>query len=119
MNPATYNFNSQKRGDTAQAFQIAKVEYSAGVGVPIASARLQIRTAGGIVMHEWSTALGTITLSGSPVVDTVTLSALTKAVTELFVVGTHTYDLEITTTGGEVWTILDGTYVVAADKTRT
>lgn len=116
MTPATYALLPIKRGDTYAAYQIARIT-RASVGVPLASARLQIRTVNDQKIHEWSTALGTITLSGAAT-DTVTLAALDKVTTGKFPPGDYLYDLEVTTVAGETWTVMDGTVQIVADKTR-
>jgi hypothetical protein len=89
-----------------------------GTPVPLDAARLQIRTRdAGALVREWSTGSGSITLSGAGP-HTVTLGALSAGVTGQLRAGVHDYDLEVVTTAGEVWTVLEGTVTITGSITR-
>jgi hypothetical protein len=105
------------RGDTVPACVIARLTDTAtGDPIGIESARMQMRQ-GATVVHEWSTGDGTLTIGGTGDSELVR-TRTTAEDTALWPVGSHPYDLEITTTAGDVWTVLTGAIQVLADVTR-
>lgn len=115
MRPAIYNLPNIKRGDTWPARAIATITDSAGAPIAITSARMQIRHKNtGAVIHSWSSQLGSITIAGN----VVTLARIEIAQSASFTVGNqHNYDLEVTTSTGEVWTVLSGKVNITGDVT--
>jgi len=119
MKPATYNFPARVRGDTFPAWVFTLTDGAESPSpLAVTAARLQVRTTGGKVVQEWDNAAdpATITITGAGS-NVVTLSSVAPAVTELWAVGVHTYDLEVTM-DGKVRTILAGTFQIDADITR-
>jgi len=117
MTPANKDLQPMKRGDTYPGFKIAELTYQAsGLGVDVASARMQIKETDGTLVYEYSTTGATISLSGTPT-NRLDLSELSGATTASFATGKHKYDLEVTLATGEVWTVLNGNVCIDADIT--
>lgn len=116
MNPAKYNLPDIRRGDTWASRNIATITDSTGAPVSISSARMQIRDKHtGDLIHSWSSSLGSITIA----INVITLSRIEIAESSLFPVGNqHDYDLEVTTSTGDVWTILEGKVNIIGDISR-
>jgi hypothetical protein len=119
--PNTYDFPAHKRGDTFSSKIIAVLtDTDSGDPIGITSARLQVRAlATGRIIHEWSTAAGTMTISGAGS-NTLTMGKVEPAVTALWQPGEHSYDLEITLddAGATTFTAPEGIFTVSADVTR-
>lgn len=118
MDPGKYDLTGLRRGDSVPPADLATLTYAQG-GAPIAlaSARLQIRDRREALVHEWSTALGTLEIAGEG--RNIVRRALTPgAITQAWAPGGHVYDLEVVTASGETWTVLEGSAPIAADCTR-
>ena len=119
--PNTYDFPAHKRGDTFSSKVIAVLtDTDSGDPIGITSARLQVRAlATGRIIHEWSTAAATMTISGAGS-NTLTMGKVEPAVTALWQTGRHSYDLEITLDDADATTFTapEGTFTVSADVTR-
>lgn len=111
-----YNFHVFRRGDTFPARDIAKTEQPAGTPKAIASARMEVRTKKGSLVHAWDTTDNTITITGAGN-NIVTLSKVDKAITETWLPGDHDYDLEVVWVAGDNLTILKGIFPVGKDIT--
>lgn len=118
MIPGKYNLPPIRRGDTYPARAIATItDQATGDPIELTDARLQIRHKDtGVIIHEWSVTLTTITLNGATVNNVVNLDALANTTTQGFSTGNgHKYDLEVTTASGKVWTVLEGTVNIVED----
>ena len=117
----TYNFPAIKRGDTF-AEKVIAVLTDTDTDAPIAidSARLQVRQRhSGRVVHEWSTADDTMTISGAGS-NTLTMAKVDPADTAKWQPGAHEYDLEITLDDADetTFTAPEGSFEITADVTR-
>jgi len=121
VEPGTYDFPAQRRGDTFLGLSSVSLAYGgeSPTPIPIASARMQVRRrCGGGVVHEWTSEdSGGITIDEGAG-NVITVEPVAADVTESWATGDHEYDLEATLTTGEVWTILAGVFPVHADITR-
>lgn len=116
MGKAIYNLPDIRRGDTWPARDIATITNSAGAPIAIASARMQIRDKkNNDTIHSWESPADGITITGN----VITIAKIEASESELFTVGNqHIYDLEVTTSGGDVWTILEGKVNIISDVTN-
>ncbi len=118
--PATYHFDSHRRGDTFQAKAIATLtDTDTGDAIAVTSARLQVRQRiNNALVHEWDSTAGTPTMmisgAGSNI---ITMAEVANTVTALWATGAHRQDLEVTLTTGETLTLLAGDFPVVADIT--
>lgn len=115
----TYNFPTHKRGDTFVARTIAVLtDTDTGDPVGVSGALLQVRKKlTGAVVHEWSTAEGTIIVSGAGS-NRITMEEVSAAVTATWATGSHAYDLEITLENGITITAPEGDFTITADVSR-
>lgn len=121
MTPAVWNFSTLQRGDSIEQFILAQnVRYQADdTPLPIASARMQVRTQSDDVVLDCNTANGLLTIAaGTPSGINILFGPIGKELTEQFPPGEHIYDLELTLTAGSVLTPLKGSFPVDADITR-
>lgn len=119
MTPGNYDFATARRGDTLPAWQCALTDTETDDPIAISSARMQVRKRGGAgVVLEWSTADGTLTITGAGD-NVLTLAEKSASAMESAETGTHTYDIEVVLAAtGHKATILSGKYPIAADITR-
>lgn len=122
--PGSYDLPKISRGDTFPSFAIATLtDFDSGAPIPVSSATLQVRTRpgagrpGGQLLMEWSTAAGSITLSGASHI--VTLGGKSASVMAGMLAGTHDFDLEVVlVAGNQTLTLLGGTWLIEGDITR-
>lgn len=118
---STYDFPAIKRGDTFSEKVIAVLtETDTGDPVAVAGALLQVRQRrSGAIVHEWSTAKGSIAISGAGN-NTLTMAMVQPATTAKWPPGVHDYDLQITLADADstVFTAPEGTFTVTADVSR-
>ena len=80
------------------------------------TARMQVRTSAGATDTLLSlTDSAGITLGGTAGTVAVTISA---AATAALLTGRHVYDLEIASSAGEVWRVIEGKFTVKQEVTR-
>lgn len=111
-----YNFLPMRRGDTFLARTMAQFEQPLGTPKGVASARMEVRTKAGVVIHTWDTAVGSITISGAGS-HIVALGAVAEAVTELWTGGDHVYDFEVVWAAGGKRTVMAGQFPIVIDTT--
>lgn len=121
--PGSYDLPKISRGDTFPSFAIATLtDFDSGAPIPVSSATLQVRTRPGAgpsdqLLMEWSTAAGSITLSGASHI--VTLGEKSKSIMAGMLTGTHDFDLEVVlVAGNQTLTLLAGTWLIERDITR-
>lgn len=107
-----------RQGDTFLARDIARFTQPNGDPVPVQSARMQARLAGGEVLYEWTTEGVSPNMLIGEADNLLTLLQVEPAVTELWAVGHHRYDLEVTFVGGQVLTPVGGAFIVSEDVTQ-
>jgi hypothetical protein len=110
----TYNFEGFLRGNTIQSFAIATLtDQTTGDQIEITDAIMQVRSSSGnMLVKEWSVTNGGITLSGSPLTNSIVLAEVTHEESSLFPVGSHKYELVATLGSGERITILVGNFPI-------
>lgn len=114
----SYDFLPFRRGDTFTARALARTEQPAGTPKAIASARMELRTLRGVLIHRWDFAAGTITITGAGS-NLVTIAAVAPETTAVWPVGKdHKYDLEVVWASGGTRTILKGILPVVDDVTK-
>lgn len=102
---ATYNRAPLRRGDTLLGWCV-DIDI-AGVPAQLLSARLQLRTGNGRLVHDWPA-----TVDGARIL----LPDVPAATTASWPVGVLLYDLEVTLADGRVATWLQGEQPVLADR---
>ena len=123
MRPATINFPEPlTRGDTLPSFYL-EFDVDGTAPLQIASARMQLRTKTGTLVHTWqSPTNATILITGSK--GRATMAAVLTAETSRFPALpypglTALYDLELTLTDGSTLTPVGGSLVILDDQTRS
>lgn len=113
-----YDFKPFRRGDTFLARDLAKCEHPVGTPKAIASARMEVRTKKGTLVHAWTTEDNSLTITGDGE-NIVTQNAVAKDITESWVPGLdHEYDLEVIwAADGTKRTILAGKFPIKKDIT--
>lgn len=110
----TYDFQPMKRGDSFEERSILTIEQPDGTPAAISSAIMQVKTAAGMLVHEWSTSAGSITIGGTGS-SQVTLHRVAESTTRGWPTGKHRYDIELTLSTGQVITPAGGVFPVDAD----
>ena len=113
-----YDFTPMRRGDSFPEREIAKTEQPAGTPKAIASARMEVRSSQGDLVHFWDSEAdpATITIGGAGN-NSVVLAEVGPAVTSGFVPGEHNFDLEVFWVSGGNRTIVAGKFPVIIDIT--
>lgn len=111
MKPGIYNLPNIRRGDTYKSIVIVNgLRYSDGTPIPCTSAKLQIKNIFGDTVFTYPN----ISITGANS-NVITLPAINATSTSNFSAGACTYDLEVLTTLGETWTLLEGTVQIDSD----
>ena len=105
MKPATYNYEKNVRGDTIGSRTVTVVIDSNPAS--ISSARMQIRTDSGDLIHDASVSIAA---------NVVTINSIDGATTATFPVDNLKYDLELTLSGGIIRTYLQGDVPIIQDR---
>ncbi len=115
--PTRYDLTGLRRGDSVPAVDLATVTDGANAPVPIASALMQIRDLRDVLICEWSTTAGSLTITGADA-NVVHMERVPAMVTATWRPGPHVYDLEVTSVAGDTITVIEGTAHIAADISR-
>jgi len=107
MEPAIYNYGITVRGDTIALRTVTIVIDD--IAANISSTRMMIR-------KEDQTLVTTLTPTISS--NTVTIPAIAGSTTATFPIGTLKYDLEVTLSGGDVRTYIQGDIPIVTDYTH-
>lgn len=110
----TYDFLPMKRGDSFEERSILTIEQPDGTPAAISSAIMQVKTAAGILVHQWSTSASSITIGGAGS-SQVTLLRVDESTTRSWPIGKHRYDVELTLGTGQVITPVGGVFPIEAD----
>ena len=106
----TYDRPAYVRGDTIPAFTLTVQQGDPPQNVTPTSARAQLRTAMGKLLHEFAMSIDP---DGK-----VRMGAVQPEDSARFPLGKHYYDVEVTLPDGRVLTYLRGTMKIVADVTR-
>lgn len=114
MSAGRYDFRIEQGTTVYRTFTITT--NGAAWDLSTFSGRMQVRPTAQAddVFLSLTTEAGDITLSDEGVV-TVSIDADTTAG---ILAGSHVYDFEVESAGGEVWRVLEGRFVVKAEVTR-
>jgi len=117
MTPGVYNFKPHKRGDTFNGHQFEVSLNSVPVDFTGATIKIQLRRKAGVAsVLEWSTADGSITISG-PSSNIINMGVKTGLQMEVEA-AKYLYDLNVVLANGVTNTYVEGTFEIVNDITR-
>lgn len=118
---AQHEFPGSYQGDTYVGYEYEFAELldtgSAPWSLAGSSIRSQLRSGGGVLLYEWSTAAGTVTITGDAE-HIVRFAAVPPETTALWPAGRHRREIEITSADGIRLTRVTGTQTVTEDSTQ-